>query len=347
MIYKRKDSGFWWYSFTVNGKVTKKSTGRPLADKKAAMRVAAQAYEKALNAHQFGERPEMSLGEASEKILKTVSGRTQESYNLSGRKWTGKGDFSKLWHLTPDTPLSEITNSTLVEHRTARAEEGLKANSINLEVRYIQRLYNLARTEWEVSVREGVKFVQLSGFEKSRHLTDEEDKEVDRVLTTAGGESRAKALTLKAFILSTGVRLNEALNIRWPQVNLSEGYAEIYRTKTSGLSLVPLTDDALSHLRKVHNQPQPFMEMSRAVRLLRSTIDKVCNLDPVIIETRGAATIHSLRDTFATRLAQDGMSIASISNLLGHTTLTQTQKYAHYDSAKLVQEAKERLRKRA
>ena len=51
--------------------------------------------------------------------------------------------------------------------------------------------------------------------------------------------------------------------------------------------------------------------------------------EPHKVERFGRATVHSLRDTFASRLIQNGLDIAKVSKLLGHATLLQTQKYSH------------------
>jgi len=55
------------------------------------------------------------------------------------------------------------------------------------------------------------------------------------------------------------------------------------------------------------------------------------------VERYGKATIHSLRDTFASRLVSQGISLYDLQMLLGHASPTMTQKYAHLsvqDSAK-------------
>ena len=43
--------------------------------------------------------------------------------------------------------------------------------------------------------------------------------------------------------------------------------------------------------------------------------------DPDLIEKKGKATPHSLRDTFATRLVRRNMSLYKVSKLLGHATM--------------------------
>ena len=53
--------------------------------------------------------------------------------------------------------------------------------------------------------------------------------------------------------------------------------------------------------------------------------------------------IHSLRDTYASRLAQRGMSLHKVSKLLGHSSMMMTRKYAHIEPADVVEEARRML----
>jgi hypothetical protein len=43
----------------------------------------------------------------------------------------------------------------------------------------------------------------------------------------------------------------------------------------------------------------------------------------------GTATVHSLRHTFVSLLAQNGASLADIQDALGHASLTMTRRYTH------------------
>ena len=44
---------------------------------------------------------------------------------------------------------------------------------------------------------------------------------------------------------------------------------------------------------------------------------------------------HDLRHTFATRLAQNGVDIYTISKLLGHKDIQMTQRYSHHSPESL------------
>ena len=341
MLYKRKDSPFWWFSFTVDGKVYKGSTKRLHSDKKNALRVAHLEYQKILDGVQFGVLPEYSLEAIFSRVCKTVEGKTRVSYDLSARKWMGVG-FNDIWSLGPDTMFSEVTESVLHEHQHARLDEGLSTNSINIEIRFMQRAWNLAG-KWSIARAKDLQFDKLKGFEKTRYLSDEEEAEVLGVLRDNGGDSANKAIQLFTFLVDTGVRLNEGLMLQWPQINMTDRKIEVFRTKTSTLSLVPISDRTYEILWRLHNQPKPFMEMSRAIKILRSVLDDVCNKDKLVVKTRGRATIHSLRDTFATRMLKRGMTLHEIAKLLGHTNTSMTRKYAHLETEAIVQKARKAM----
>ena len=51
-------------------------------------------------------------------------------------------------------------------------------------------------------------------------------------------------------------------------------------------------------------------------------------------------TLHTLRNTTASRLVQFGMSLYEVANILGHTNISTTIKYGHLANDQVTQKAK-------
>ena len=341
-IYERSGSPYWWYEFTAAGVRHRGSTKRLLNDKEAAQEYMVYEYRRLMDQRQLGRKPETTLEEAFDRVLKTVSGNTYRQYEWAKRKWLGiamKGKESH-WGLAPDTLLSEITQSDLDEHRQNRVEEGLKGNSINAEIRIMIRVmsYNAKR----FAVRQDLDFEKVEGFTKTRFLTEDEVGEVGEFLSRPT-DGYAKAKDFFDFLTGTGARLGEGLNARWPDLNLKDRTFEVYRIKTKSLSLVPLPEHVVTMLSRRKNQKAPFEEMTRAIRLIRIALDECCNQNERVNMQRGRATVHSLRDTYASRMVRGGMTLHELAKLLGHTSAAMSAKYGHLESGDVIVKARKVL----
>lgn len=335
---KREGSPFWWYDFVVNGKRYRGSTKRYISDKDSAQRYIAELYSRKLNQSQFGEKPEITLQDAFEKIIKSVGVNTQPVYHSMARKWTGT-TFRKdgRWHLEPDMLLSELQAWHLEDHREERLDEGMKPNSINLEVSFMRSVVKGLKNQYNVPL--DLDFPMLKRFVRRRYLSDSEESMImDRLSLETPEATHARDLAI--FLMDTGVRVGEGLNSRWADLDLNRGVFEVYRSKTKSMSLVPLSPRTIEVLHRRHNQIRPFVDMDRPIRLLRRVIHDVCDADVKVVEQRGSAVIHSLRDTYASRRLRDGMTLAELAKLLGHTHESMSAKYGHLENNHVVEKAR-------
>jgi integrase len=164
-------------------------------------------------------------------------------------------------------------------------------------------------------------FPMRKPFEKTRFLTYEEEAAILSELDQhRGSPAYDKARDLFVFLIDTGVKFSEALNMAWPEIDLTRGTMEVYRSKGHNLSMVPISDRVREVLVRNQDQSAPFEGMDRALKHLRRLVSKHYNGNPKVNAQRGKATFHSLRDTYASRLATKGMSLHKVSKLLGHTT---------------------------
>ncbi|MEM7462921.1 MAG: site-specific integrase [Pseudomonadota bacterium] len=130
---------------------------------------------------------------------------------------------------------------------------------------------------------------------------------------------------LAEFLVDTGARVGEALQLRWCDV--ADGHATFWETKSNTPRTVPLTERALSVIEQRRGEVPigPFSDIRYAnFRNAWLKARKRAGLggDPQIVP-------HILRHTCASRLAQNGVDIKRIQEFLGHKSLTMTLRYAH------------------
>jgi integrase len=130
--------------------------------------------------------------------------------------------------------------------------------------------------------------------------------------------------------LHMGLRKGEQYSLRWNDVDLINGFLTVVRGKGNKKRHVPLNADAraaLAVLRRRADDSGYFCPGGmgkggyRAVREWFSAAVRAAGINDF--------TWHDLRHTFASRLRMGGVELATIKELLGHTTLTMVLRYAH------------------
>jgi integrase len=124
-------------------------------------------------------------------------------------------------------------------------------------------------------------------------------------------------------------------SLGWKSVDLFSKVATIIGSKTGEKRSIPLTQRALEVLRErkketVRSIKEDLVfshrqEQGVNIHTLRFAFEAA--LKKAEIE---GFRWHDLRHTFASRLAQAGVDSYSIQRLMGHSTFTTTQRYAHH-----------------
>ena len=147
-----------------------------------------------------------------------------------------------------------------------------------------------------------------------------------------------KAVTIFAF--STGMRLNEIVNLRWKNVNLTTRIITVgdeeFTTKGRNQRYIPISDEALTSILSQRERTKAIPIGNRYVFAkpngepftgdYYSKIFKQACTDAGIDRS---IHFHSLRHSFASNLVQKGVSLYTIKELLGHSTITTTEIYSH------------------
>jgi len=152
------------------------------------------------------------------------------------------------------------------------------------------------------------------------------------------------------LLYATGLRVSEAAGLDLEDVDLSSRLARVLG-KGSKERIVPFgeqAEDALraylpvrSALRRgaagAAEDAEPLFLNRRGGRLTTRSMARLLKRRLAAAGLPGDISPHALRHTFATHLLQAGADLRSIQELLGHASLSTTQKYTHLDAARLLE----------
>ncbi len=168
-------------------------------------------------------------------------------------------------------------------------------------------------------------------------------EEIDKLLDAA--RSNIRDFSIISFILFTGVRVSELVNLKINNVNIKESYIKV-KGKGEKERMIPLSDELsvlLKEYLKQRNTDSDFLFISKfsdkftplSIQLIVKKYSKKANLQKKV-------SPHKLRHTFATLALEAGVSPITISELLGHSSLNTTMKYTHVTN-KLAEDAVRRI----
>jgi site-specific recombinase XerD len=226
--------------------------------------------------------------------------------------------------------LEELTRQDIegwIEHEEDR---GMKSSTVSMCLAMLKAFLRFL-------IERGVLPIDLLGRKMSIKVPDAlpramDPNDVRRLIAVLEGV-RDRAMIL--VLLRTGMRIGELLNTIVEDVNVKERRIEIYEgEKTSVGRVVYLSDDALKALEawlKVRDPCKIYLFYSQGKRhsisyqAARGMFMK--HLQKAGISHKGY-TIHCLRHTCATDLLNAGMRLECVQQLLGHSTIEMTRRYA-------------------
>ncbi|MBK9032124.1 MAG: site-specific integrase [Myxococcales bacterium] len=145
----------------------------------------------------------------------------------------------------------------------------------------------------------------------------------------------------KAMIIvavRTGLRYGELAGLRWQDVDLDGGKLQVEENFVDGVTgppksgkgrVVPLSNDAIAALTAIRHTRGPLVFCGRrGSHIHHGTAVKALNM---ICDHAGRPRInwHRFRHTFASHLMMRGVSPKAIMDLLGHSKMELTLRYAH------------------
>ncbi|ABB33257.1 tyrosine recombinase XerC [Geobacter metallireducens RCH3] len=143
-------------------------------------------------------------------------------------------------------------------------------------------------------------------------------------------------------LYSCGVRVSELTGLNIGGIDLDDGTARVLG-KGGKERIVPvgsIARAALSHYLTARNHPPldaPLFTNARGGRLTPRSVRRVVDKHILRIAAMRKISPHTLRHTFATHLLEGGADLRAIQELLGHASLSTTQKYTHVGIDRLME----------
>lgn len=169
-----------------------------------------------------------------------------------------------------------------------------------------------------------------------------------RLLDTITGDTLLELRNRAIFetIYSTGIRVSEAAGLDINHIDFAEGIARVFG-KGDKERVVPVGDKALRSLnhyrRKLFEETGidtgrgPLFLNKNKGRLTARSMDRSLKQTAARCGLTVPLSPHALRHSFATHMLDGGADLRTVQEILGHKSLSTTQKYTHVTIDKLME----------
>ena len=241
------------------------------------------------------------------------------------------------------TEFEKVTSTDLTAYIISLQNAGCASSTISRYVASIKSFYNYLHKKGVIS-EEPTDTLKAPKVEKKIpeiiSVTD-----MVRLLTAPNGDTpkdyRDRAML--ELLYATGIRVSELISLTIDDVNLQMGY--ITCTMSLHDRIVPFGNEAKQALEKYCKDGRPHMIKDESCRILFTNVKG----EPMsrqgfwkLIKAYGRKagieadiTPHTLRHSFAAHMVENGADLRSVSEMLGHSDISATQKYASFGNQRL------------
>ncbi|MEO8103116.1 MAG: site-specific integrase [Betaproteobacteria bacterium] len=157
-----------------------------------------------------------------------------------------------------------------------------------------------------------------------------DDGERDRLLAACKVAQYPRLYSLVLMAMLSGARRGELLQLTWQDVDLAAGIARLGRTKNGDRRTLVLLPQVVEALRPFHTTDgNRYVFGSKQSRCQKpASVDTAWRKAIIRADVKNFR-FHDLRHCCASYLAQAGVSLNVIADILGHRKMDMTRRYAH------------------
>lgn len=346
-LIKRGNSKYWYIQFQMDGRTVIKSS--KTTDKRLAEQLETKIRNEMIRSYSLGIRDRIKLTDALSKFCETKKHLAcHKNYRLYSTQIVDS--------VSGDIYLDQLTVRDVDQIRTKLLKRENTLQSIKNVLAFLKAAIKHSRISgYQVPDMEMPTIKQSSG--RLRYLSPQEEQllleSLDPTRDVPGlppYEKRSPdrvALMQNQFdfvvaLLDTGARRSEIATLEWRSVDFETRTILLWRQKVRNQSILYMSDRLYSVLKRRYdnrNPAIPFVFHSRdgkskpyCSNTARRIFDRVGLHD---------CSYHTLRHTLASRLVQNGLSIYEVKEILGHTDIKTTMRYAHLERTQISLKAKQ------
>ncbi|HKJ10337.1 MAG TPA: site-specific integrase, partial [Gammaproteobacteria bacterium] len=302
-----------------------------------------------IGAHVDGKDVSRKRGRKAQTTLRAFLEGDYWDHHLRHRK-SGKATQSRIlaaWAPFLDKDMGDLDAAKIAEHRSKRQAAGVLPQTLNRDRTTLLSLLNNAaeRAILEANPLAGAALKQLQTADDRRvrwlGQRDELEDIRDPDTGTKVGERERFLQALEhapdylrqmaLLVLNTGLRRGEVFDLRWEHVSIERRTLTVHAStaKTSKTRHVPLNDEAAAVLQELaddkHETGLVFVNKKTEARY-----DTVKKSWATLVKRARLHDFHfhDCRHDFASRLVQAGVDLYVVRDLLGHSSLQLTERYA-------------------
>ena len=241
---------------------------------------------------------------------------------VNKRSWgRDESSLKRLLPLFGDLVLSKITPRHIEEYKKMRLDK-VKPSTINRELICLKHMFTIAAKFGKFDGKNPVKEIKF--FQERQYIMKILDKEeIKRLINVSTGYLRAMII----IALNTAMRKGEILNLRWNDIDFNEHYIYIKESKSNKTRKIPMNGVVAATLKDIKRQGEfVFMSPKTETRFIGTfrSFKTACRKAGV-----HDLRFHDLRHTAATLMVMGGTDLVTVKEILGHSSIEMTMRYAH------------------
>lgn len=207
-----------------------------------------------------------------------------------------------------------------IDQYVAALHDHYEPKTINRRISSLRSMLQWAMRQNYLS-QNPARFVQSQKLATTLPETADREALISYLSTPANTEQSEIIHALIALLLDTGIRLQEAIDIKCEDVNVKERSITIHG-KGNKQRMVYFTDRTIEHNLPTANRRKGYLLPIENQQTLRYMMYD---------ELRGTTHTHphAIRHLWATDMIANGASLQAVSTLMGHKSVKTTERYTH------------------